>query len=298
MPEHKKGFHPVSYLLAGALVISFSGVLVKICHVPSTVSAFYRVFFGSIFLFGSCLIKGELGNRGFKKNILAILCGLLFAIDLWSWHLSIQYIGPGLATLLGNCQVFVLALVGILVFKEKLTLLFAIAVPVAFLGLYLIIGVDIDQLTPEIVKGILLGVLTALSYSMFLLLLRKLQSDKNDFSLFYYLMVVSVSCSVFLGAAAIASGQSFRIPDTTTWLALIGLGILVQAVAWVIISNALPKVDASLAGLILLLQPALSFVWDVLFFNRLTGWAGWCGVVLVLAGINLGMIKKDRPKIS
>lgn len=290
-------YNPVILLLCGAVIISFSSVLVKISGVESTVSAFYRVFFGSVFLIPACVVKGEFKKRNAKKNVLAVLCGLVFALDLWAWHASIQYVGPGLATLLGNCQVLVLSVVGVLVFKERLTVFFLIAVPLAFFGLYLIIGVDIAQLTPEYSLGIILGLATAVFYSMFLLLLRQLQSDKNDFSLFYYLMMVSVASSVFLGLKVFSAGESFLIPDLKTWAALLVLGGLNQAFAWVMISNALPQVRASLAGLILLLQPSLSFVWDVLFFDRATGWAGWLGVAIVLAAINLGMAKpKGRAR--
>jgi len=285
---------PVLLLLLGALIISFSSVLVKTSHVSSTLSAFYRVLFGSFFLIIACLIKKEFQKRDVKKNLLAVLCGLLFAFDLWAWHLSIQYVGPGLSTVLANCQVFVLALVGFLVFKEKIGVKFVISLPLAFLGLFLIIGIDTDQLTREYVIGIVLGGGAALFYSMFLLLLRKLQSDKTDFSLFYYLMVVSVASSFFLGGKIYISKGSFGIPDMTTLLSLLCLGLFIQMVAWVMISHALPKVKASHAGLILLLQPALSFVWDVVFFNRPTGTSGWVGVTLVLMAIYLGMTGTEK----
>ncbi len=281
--------HPVVLLLISALIISFSSALVKTSNVASTVSAFYRVFFGSVFLIIACGIRGEFKKRSVKKNGLAVLCGLLFALDLWAWHLSIQYVGPGLATILGNCQVFVLAIVGYLVFKEVITARFILSVPLAFLGLFLIIGVDIDHLSRQYMVGIGLGLATAAFYSMFLLLLRRVQSDKDDFSLFYYLMILSVSCSVFLGGKIFIFRESFIIPDTTSLFSLLCLGIFIQSIAWVMISNALPKVRASHAGLILLLQPALSFVWDVLLFDRQTGFAGWAGVMIVLSAIYLGM---------
>jgi len=290
----EKKIRPVPALLVGALIISFSSVLVKTSHVPSTVSAFYRVFFGSLFLVCACIVKKEFKPRSLKKNILAVVCGLLFALDLWTWHLSIQYVGPGLATILGNFQVFVLSIVGFLVFKEKIRIQFVLSVPLAFAGLFLIIGIDMNYLSREIVIGISLGLLTAVFYSLFLLLLRQLQSDKNDFSLFYYLMLVSVASSFFLGGNIIVSNGSFSIPDMAALVSLICLGLFIQFIAWVMISNALPKVNASHAGLILLLQPALSFVWDVIFFDRQTGMAGWIGAIIVMMGIYLGMTGKEK----
>ena len=295
MLNKKKFFHPVSALMAGAFIISFSSVLVKTSNVPSSVSAFYRVFFGSVFLVFACMVKKEFKKKNLKKNLLALLCGLFFALDLWAWHWSIQYIGPGLATILGNFQVFVLSIVGFLAFKEKIRLRFILSIPLAFSGLFLIIGMDIDNLSRNYMTGIILGIATAGFYSMFLLLLRQLQSYKQDFSLFYYLMLVSVICSFFLGGKIYAVNESFAIPDMTTLLSLICLGFFMQFCAWVMISNALPKVKASHAGLILLLQPALSFIWDVVFFNRQTGIEGWVGVMIVLTAIYLGMTTKEKP---
>lgn len=289
MSKKRIRIHPVLLLLTGASLISFSGVFVNISQVPPTISGFYRVFFGSLFLIAACLVRKEFKQRTLKKNGLAIALGLLFALDLWAWHKSICYIGPGLATILGNCQVFILSVVGFFAFKEAVRFKFILSVPLAFLGLFLIIGVDIDQLSRQYVSGLILGFATALFYSMFLLLLRYIQSDEDDFSLFYYLMVLSMACAVFLGGSALISGDSFRIPNPVSLLSLLGLGIFSQAIAWVMISYALPKVKASHAGLILLLQPALSFVWDVAFFQRQTGWIGWTGVVIVLAAIYLGM---------
>jgi drug/metabolite transporter (DMT)-like permease len=285
---------PVLALIIGAFIISFSSVLVKTSHVSFSVSAFYRVWFGSLFLIFACLVKKEFNKRSLKKNLLAVVCGFLFALDLWTWHLCIQYVGPGLATILGNFQVFVLSIVGFLVFKEKIRMRFVLSVPLAFFGLFLVIGMDINQLSRDYITGIFLGIATAVFYSMFLLLLRQLQSDRKDFSLFYYLMLLSVACSFFLGCEIYVSDRSFAIPDMTTLLSLICLGLFIQSIAWVMISNALPKIKASHAGLILLLQPSLSFVWDVLFFNRQTGVLGWAGVLMVLTAIYSGMTGKEN----
>ena len=46
--------------------------------------------------------------------------GILFAADLFCWHQSIYFVGPGLSTLLGNFQVFLVALAGFILFSEKI----------------------------------------------------------------------------------------------------------------------------------------------------------------------------------
>lgn len=59
--------HPVPVLIFGAFIISFSSVFVKTSQVPALVSAFYRVFFGCLFLVGACWIKGEFRKKSLKK---------------------------------------------------------------------------------------------------------------------------------------------------------------------------------------------------------------------------------------
>ncbi|MCK5695318.1 MAG: EamA family transporter, partial [Desulfobacula sp.] len=144
--NRKKLFQPVPALIMGALIISFSSILVETSHVSSSVSAFYRVLFGSFFLICACIVKKEFKKRSLQKNLLAVVCGLLFALDLWAWHLSIQYVGPGLATILGNCQVFVLSIVGFFVFKEKIGVKFVLSLLLVFFGLFFIVGVDMPGL--------------------------------------------------------------------------------------------------------------------------------------------------------
>jgi threonine/homoserine efflux transporter RhtA len=93
---------------------------------------------------------------------------------------------------------------------------------------------------------------------------------------------------LFLGLEMVRNGESFAIPDVQTLSALVGLGLMCQTLGWFLIGHSLPKIPAAVAGLVLLLQPSLSFVWDVLFFNRETSAMAWTGVVLALCAIYIG----------
>jgi len=282
---------PVAGIFLGAVIISFSSVMVALSHVNPIISAFYRVFFGCLFLLVPCGLNREFKRIRLKPCLMAVGCGLFFAVDLVSWHFCIGYVGPGLATILGNLQVFIMALEGALLFKEKLGPAYMIALPLAILGLYMIIGMDMAQLTPEYLTGVGLGVVTALSYSVFLLLMRIIHTGDNG-PVFLHQVIMTGCCALIIGSIAVFTGCSFVIPDLVSLTALAGLGLLSQGLAWVIISRYLPRVETSRAGLILLLQPALSFVWDVVFFGRLTGMVGWLGVSVVLAAIYMGMVRR------
>ena len=231
-----------------------------------------------------------------KKPIntwLVILCGFIFALDLIFYHLGIQYVGPGLGTILANFEVFILAAIGIVFLKERIRAAFLFSVPLAFLGLFLIIGPEWGERGPLYRIGIYSGLTTAVCYATFILTLRKLQSIQTGTSVFFVLMLVSLVTAVFLGMEMLRTGETFRIPDLQTFLALGALGLFSQSIGWILIANALPKIRASLSGLILLLQPALAFLWDVLFFHRPTEWLNWTGVIIVLIAIYLGTVRSS-----
>ncbi|SMC96248.1 Threonine/homoserine efflux transporter RhtA [Desulfocicer vacuolatum DSM 3385] len=283
----------------GATMISFSAVWVKLAHVTPTASAFYRVFLGGIFLTCFMLMRKQ---RMAKKDLfsgLSMLAGIFFALDLYVWHLSIQYVGPGLATILSNFQVFMVPLAGLLLYGEALNIRFILSVPLAVAGLFMIIGIPWEMLSPDYHMGIWYGFLTAVFYTGFLIVLRKLQSHNSRPSAALNLMVISFATAAFLALEMVRTHDTFAVPDIKSALALMGLGLMSQTVGWLFITRSLPRIPAAVAGLILLLQPSLAFVWDVLFFHRETSPMAWCGVALSLSSIYLGSTSgKSSPRSS
>jgi drug/metabolite transporter (DMT)-like permease len=286
--------HAIISLVIGAVMISFSGVWVKVSHVTPIASAFYRVFFGAIILLSAAFIRREMVWHGGRHLLLSLTCGLFFAVDLGFYHYSVIYVGPGLGTILANFQVFILAMTGIFFLGEKVRLLFLMSIPFAVLGLFLIVGIDWGQLDRLNKMGVYFGLGAAVFYAAFLLSLRKLQSDQVGLSFFYVLTMVSLAASAFLALEIFHTGGTFAIPDLQSFFALMALGLFSQTIAWMLIANALPAILASLSGFILLLQPALAFVWDVLFFQRPTTLTNWIGVFIVLFAIYFGSAKPSR----
>lgn len=288
------GRNPILAVLIGAFIISFSGIWVSLADVSPTSSGFYRVFFGFIFLLFATLKNRDFQPISRKKGCLIVLCALFFAVDLFCWHASIGYIGPGLATIIGNFQVFIIAAIGIVFLGEVIRLRFLISIPLAVLGLFLVVGINWQQLGEDYKLGVYLGLATAVCYTGFLLILRKIQSDGSAMSFYYSLMLISLVCSIFMGLTVLLNGDTFAIPDITSLVALVCLGLFSQTIGWLLIANAMPKIKASLTGLILLLQPTLAFIWDVIIFQRPTDLINWVGVSLTLVAIYLGVTGNSK----
>lgn len=285
---------PVPAVLSGAFMISFSAVWVALAGVEPTTSAFYRVFFGTVFLLIAAIVSGEIALLRRRHLMPYAGCGLAFALDLYFWHTSILFIGPGLATILGNFQVFLMAACGVLFFGERLKLRLLVSLPLAITGLLLVVGVNWSSLPPNYRTGIIFGLATALCYTVFLLSLRKIQATRDTSTRFLPLMAVSFFSALFLGLLLLGSGKSFAIPTVASGLSLVSLGLFSQAVGWILIATAMPHIRPSFTGLVLLLQPSLSFIWDVLFFARPTTGQHWLGVVITLAAIYLGLTGSRR----
>ncbi|WP_231717046.1 DMT family transporter [Desulfosarcina ovata] len=278
----------------GAMMISFSAVWVKLVHVSPTASAYYRVFLGGIFLLLILVIRGEPLWRGWRTFSWSLVAGLFFALDLYSWHRCIGYVGPGLATILGNFEVFLVPVAGVLLYGERLSWRFVLSVPLAVTGLFMIVGIRWEQLSPNYRIGIAYGLSTALFYTGFLVVLRRLQTHGSRPSALFSLMVVSFFTAFFLAVEMLRTGDSFAVPDLQSGVALIALGLFSQTVGWLLITHSLPLIPAAIAGLLLLLQPSLSFLWDVLFFGRETSTLAWAGVSLALSAIYIGATSGRR----
>jgi len=276
-------------MIGGAALISTTSILVKLAHVGPTVSAFYRMFLG-----GAILLVGLLVWRRWRRVRAAHLGWMLipafaFAVDLMMWHRSILHVGPGLATLLGNFQVFVMALAGWLIYRERLDLRFLGGVMLAFAGLYLLVGVDWSSLGAQYRLGVGLGLLTGVAYAVYMLTTRHAQKSGHvDLAPAQLLCVQSLLCAAILLLALAWEGQGLGLPDAQSWWSLLALALVGQVLGWILLIRAMPHLPASIIGLLLLLQPALSFVFDVILFARPTTRLDWMGIGLSLIGIFIG----------
>lgn len=286
---------PALLVTAGAVMISFAAVFVRMVEVAPTTSAFYRMAFGGAALLALIAVRPEM-RAGFARGWLgSALIAAFFAADMWFWHRSILYIGPGLSTLLANFQVFVLAAVGVLWFRERFGLRIASGISMAGAGLWLLFGQQWAGLPPDYRLGVVFGLLTALAYSGYILSLRGLQIRHPATRVEARLTQVTILCGLMLGAINGIEGHGFAIPDGRSLAALIALGVLCQVIGWLAITYGMPGLPASLVGLLLLLQPTLSMVWDAAFFGLELGMMQLSGAALALVGIYLGMrTARDR----
>lgn len=286
--------NPTLRLFVGATMISFSPVWVRLVSVSPTTSGFYRVFFGGLALAIYLLVTRQ--RLQLSKRIWAILAlsCIFFALDLWFWHRSINYIGPGLSTLLANFQVFFMMLAGVLLLRQRPRPVQLIAVPLALFGLGMIVGFDWRSLPIDYRLGVIFGLLTAVAYAGYMLTMRAARTDSIHPLPTREVAIVSVGSAAILGISAMGEGVSLAIPSIADASFLLAYGLISHCTGLLFIASSLPKVTTTEAGLALLLQPTLSFVWDVLFFARPMTIAELAGAAIALFAIYLGSRQSSK----
>lgn len=296
---HEPGFlarRPLLGVALGAVAISFAPVFVRAIPPESlgpTAIGLHRTALGALVLAVLALARGEALRPSARTLAFTGLAGALFAGDLFVWHRSILRVGPGMATILGNTQVIWVALAGALFLGERLARRFVLAVPLAGLGVALLTGVLLgraqDRADP---LGVLLGIGTGGFYAAYILAVRRGQTGHDRLGPIAHMAWTSAACAATLGILAGIDGESVVPPDLLTIANLVGVALVAQCAGWVTLATCIPRVPASRAALLLLLQPVFAMVWDVLLFGRVLGPWPLVGTILTLAAIYMGSIAR------
>jgi len=286
--------NPRVRLFVGAVLISFSPVFVKLVSVSPTTSGFYRALFGGLALTAFILLTGRRFSFVRAAWLALVASAVFFALDLWFWHRSILYIGPGLSTLLANMQVFFMMAAGVVLLRQRPTGMQVVAVPLAVAGLTMIVGPDWSALTPGYRLGILLGILTAVSYAGYMLCMRQARMHSTWPVPVREIAVMSLAVAGMLGLSAAIEGESLVIPTAADAGWLLAYGVLSHAVGMMFIASSLARVTTTETGIALLLQPSLSFLWDILFFARPVTPVEMAGAVITLAAIFMGSARRSK----
>ncbi len=280
--------------MAGALTIAFSGILVRLAEVAPETAAFFRCAYAVPAL--ALLAAREtrrLGPRAGAERRYALLAGVFFAGDLVFWHYAIADVGAGLATVLANLQIVLVAYAAWAVLGERPEARVAAAVPILLGGVVLLSGVlETGAYGRDPMRGVVFGLLASVAYAAFLLLLRQANAGPRRPAgpLCDATAVAAVACL----AAGAATGTIDLAPgwEPTAWLVLLALSS--QVLGWMLISVSLPQLPAALSSVLLLAQPVGAVLLAMVLLGEDPSAVQLAGVATVLAGIGIATVPLRR----
>ena len=276
--------------LAGATVISFAPFLYIRSDTDPLTGAFYRMLYALPLLGLLVWTSKKEDPRNTNSRWLAFGAGILLAIDFAGYHSAIDYIGSGIATLIGNSQVIIVTLVTWWLFGERPNKFILFSLPIVMLGLLLVSGVwDKAAYGEDPVKGVIGGIVAAVFYSSFLIAYR--QSNRIGAPAVNAQFDATAGATLgilILGTIPLTSLGLEPIDHTITWPNhgwLIVLAISCQVIGWIGITYALPRLPAAHTSFAVLLQPVLTIVWGILLLDETPSFQQSMGMIMILGSI-------------
>ena len=276
-------------LVVGALLVAFSPIFVRLSELGPTATAFHRAFLALPVLFIWMITENihgrirETKHQSPNRNDmwLLALAGLFFAGDLATWHWSITLTSVANATLFANSAPIFVTLGAWLLFKERVTPLFLLAMATALLGTTMVVGSSF-ALDRTHVMGDGIGVVTGMFWAAYQLTVKHLRTRFSAATIMTWSTLVT---AVALLPLAILSDEVLIAPTLYGWVILLALAWLSHAGGQGAIAYALAHLPSAFSSLVILLEPLVAAVLAWLILNEALGPLQAAGGAVVLASI-------------
>lgn len=281
-------------LLAGALAIAFSPIFVRLSELGPTATAFHRVALAVPLLWTWLAIERRRERSSHVPSRhqvwLLLAAGISFGGDLAFWHWSIKLTSVANATLFANFTPIFVTLGAFLLLGERVCPAFLVGLALAIGGATLLMG-DSLALSFDHLLGDSLGIITALFYSVYILVVARL---RNVISALHIMAWSSVITALVLLPVAMLSGESLMPTTLHGWAILLALAWGSHAAGQGLIAYALAHLPASFSSVALLIQPvgAALLAWSLL--AEPLGPLQALGGAVVLAGVLVARLA-SRP---
>ena len=236
------------------------------------------------------------GRRSRRERLLALVAGVLFAVDLTTFHYAIGALGAGLATVLANLQVVFVGLAAWVLLGERPERRVVLAAPIALAGAVLISGaLTGNAYGQNPVLGAVMGVVAALFYAAYLLVLRgRGGGPRRAVGPVFESTLAGAVAAVVLG---LLIGDLDLVPRWPAHGWLLALALLAQVAGGLLIFASLPRLPAVLTSLILLVQPVATLVLGAILLEERPSPVQLAGVALTLAALLVATVSVPARRV-
>jgi drug/metabolite transporter (DMT)-like permease len=283
----------LSAILFGATLLGFSAIFVK-WAVAGGASAltvgFYRML---VALPGAWLLARRAGHLGGARGrAWALGAGLAFFADLGLWHEAMRFTTAANATLLvGGLAPIWVALFSVFVYKRRLGWMAWLGQGAGVAGAIVLAvarGARASGGTGEAI-----AIAASFGYAAFTLAMSRARRTLDAPQALFWM---SLSCLAFFGVTTLFAGHPMAGYDGRAWLSLVGLGIVVQLIAWWFNSWGLGHVEPSAGAIGLQMQQIATLFLAAWLLAEPLRAMGLLGGGLLMAGIVLVSLDGRRAR--
>jgi drug/metabolite transporter (DMT)-like permease len=263
--------------------ITWSAIFVRWAGIPGMSSAFYRVLIAGAVLIPWVLARGPRRPVAPRAMWLAIGGGVFFALDLGLWNTSVMMTQAAVATILGNNTPFFVGMISWLIFDKRPRANFWIGLALALAGCLAIISASFGG---GAARGSLVGNALALVASFFFAAyLATTERIRASMDTLTFSALAIAGSIVTLLTLCLVFGLPLSGFPTRTWLALAGLGLVSQLLAYYALVYALGHLPATITSVGLLAQVPGTILLAWLLLGEPLSAVQIAGGAVVLAGI-------------
>jgi drug/metabolite transporter (DMT)-like permease len=287
--EAQPRWQALAVLVFGACVIGLSPIFVRLTTTGPAAAGFWRLFFALPFL---AVMTRRVSGPLRQPSRIALIAGLMFALDLGFWHYGVKFTSVTNATVLSNLTPLVVTAFAWIFLKQRPGAFFLLAVTVAVAGSWIMTmdkggGPGVD---PPL--GNALSATTALWYALYMLAIGEGRKTEAASRLMYWSSAVGTP---LLLLASLALGERVLPLTLAGWAACLGLGLMHVAgqgsIAW-----AMGRLPTPTASVVVLVQPVVAAWLGYLLFGEAIGPMQALGAAVALTGVVVAQWASARRK--
>jgi len=282
--------NPRLSLFLGVLCIAFSPIFVKLMPLSALSAAFYRMFFTWVILAPYCLFYKNLRIPA-RALTIAVAGGLVFALDIAVWNISILKSTATISTLVANLAPLWVGILSLVILKKQPGISFWLGTLIAITGMCILVGIS-NLLRHQLNAGVLYALASSVLYAIYILITKDVLEHIDTVVFMFYSMLAS---TVALGVYCLFNGDQLYNYSMHTWLILIILGVVCQLTGWITINYSIHKMDPAQVSITLLGQTIATALLAWLMLNERIGFTELVGGVIVLVGIGVTFVKRKIP---
>lgn len=277
----------ISELLLATLFISTSGVLGKYIDMSPTIIVWWRSSLAMVFLYGYCRYKKIDLKILSRKDFVVFILGAIFMAAHWiTYFYALKLSNVALGMLSLYTFPIITALLEPLFIKTKFSPIHIVLGVIVLLGIY-ILAPEFD-LESSHVKGILLGLISALCYALRILIIKQQVTRYNGTMLmFYQVLMITV-----LLVPALFMFETSTIETQYPYLLL--LALLTTAIGHTIMVKKLSYFSVSTASIISSILPIFGIVLAFFFLNEIPTTNTFFGGALILSTVIIESIRSKK----
>ena len=215
--------------------------------------------------------------------ILLLAVGIISITTLGLWAISLQYTTVAKSMLLNNLTPVFTTLGGWLFLRRRFDNKFLLGMFISLSGAIVLGLEDLHDPSGNLI-GDMYALLSAVFLGAYFLVVEQLRNRFCATTILLWRCIIG--SLLLLPIVLFTEGQLFPA-SPTSWLAVIGLGIISEGFGQRLLAHSMDKLSSSFISLFLLLEPLVSAMLALLIFAESLSSSTWLGFVVILSGIYL-----------